>query len=121
MCDNNKKMVVKNVSLFDQIITLDGDGTVLERKSPADAEKKSDNPIGPGKLPIEAPISISQNPFAFALEARFETAASDPRDRRKGELGAYKYYFASLGFRKLGLAVFLVVSYVFFSLFPRES
>ncbi|CAI7566126.1 unnamed protein product [Penicillium crustosum] len=110
---------VKNVSLFDQIITLDGDGTVLERKSPADAEKKSDNPIGPGKLPIEAPISISQNPFAFALEARFETAASDPRDRRKGELGAYKYYFASLGFRKLGLAVFLVVSYVFFSLFPQ--
>ncbi|KUM61871.1 hypothetical protein ACN42_g5227 [Penicillium freii] len=110
---------VKNPGLFDQIITFGGDGTVLERKSPADAENNSEKPIGPGKIPIEAPISISQNPFAFALEARFETAASDPRDRRKGELGAYKYYFASLGFRKLGLAVFLVVSYVFFSSFPQ--
>ncbi|KAI3103888.1 hypothetical protein CBS147331_7492 [Penicillium roqueforti] len=101
------------------IITLGGDTTVLERKSHADAMKNSEKPIGPGKLPIEAPISISQNPFAFALEARFETAASDPRDPRKGELGAYKYHFASLGFRKLGLAVFLVVSYVFFSSFPQ--
>ncbi|KAF9246828.1 hypothetical protein DTO027I6_9803 [Penicillium roqueforti] len=110
---------VENSSLFDQIITLGGDTTVLERKSHADAMKNSEKPIGPGKLPIEAPISISQNPFAFALEARFETAASDPRDPRKGELGAYKYHFASLGFRKLGLAVFLVVSYVFFSSFPQ--
>ncbi|KAI2695821.1 hypothetical protein CBS147317_7957 [Penicillium roqueforti] len=110
---------VKNSSLFDQIITLGGDTTVLERKSHADAMKNSEKPIGPGKLPIEAPISISQNPFAFALEARFETAASDPRDPRKGELGEYKYHFASLGFRKLGLAVFLVVSYVFFSSFPQ--
>ncbi|CAI7625641.1 unnamed protein product [Penicillium manginii] len=110
---------VKNSSLFDQIITLNSDGTVLERRSPVDADRISEDPIAPGKHPNEAPISISRNPFAFALEARFETSASDPRDRRRGELGAYKYYFASLGYRKLALAVLLVVSYVFFSSFPQ--
>jgi hypothetical protein len=121
MCKNNKIILVKNSSLFDQIITLNSDGTVLERRSPVDADRISEDPIAPGKHPNEAPISISRNPFAFALEARFETSASDPRDRRRGELGAYKYYFASLGYRKLALAVLLVVSYVFFSSFPRES
>lgn len=73
------------------------------------------------KRPTQDGIRLAQNPIAFALEARFETAATNPRDRRKGELGAYIYYFASLGRKKLSLSVGLVLSFVFFSNFPRQS
>jgi hypothetical protein len=38
---------------------------------------------------------------------------------RKGEMDAYRYYFTSLGPWKLYIAIFLVIGFVFFTLFPR--
>lgn len=43
----------------------------------------------------------------------------DTRDMRKGEMDAYRYYFTSLGPWKLYIAIFLVIGFVFFTLFPR--
>lgn len=108
---NEPHNVAKHQSLADQVISLRGDGRMLDRVSI----------VASNKLPNKGSIPLAQNPVAFALEARFETAATDPRDRRKGELDAYLYYFASLGRRKLSLSIGLVLSFVFFSNFPRQS
>jgi hypothetical protein len=97
---------------------------MLDLESPVGRGRDSSKSIVASRSnkPLEQnSIRLAANPVAFALEARFETAATDPRDRRKGELGAYLYYFSSLGRRKLSLSVGLVLSFVFFSSFPRQS
>ncbi|CEJ57910.1 hypothetical protein PMG11_06587 [Penicillium brasilianum] len=110
----------KHQSLTDQVISLRGDGRMLDRESPISPDRDScEEIVASNKPPNTGSIPLAQNPVAFALEARFETAATDPRDRRKGELDAYLYYFASLGRRKLSLSIGLVLSFVFFSNFPQ--
>ncbi|KAJ5484697.1 ABC multidrug transporter [Penicillium diatomitis] len=111
---------VKYQNLADQVITLRGDGRLFDFESPiipdGDLSEKIVTSI---KRPTQEDPKMMQNPFAFALESRFETTATGPRDRRKGDLGAYLYYFASLGRKRLGLSISLVLSLVFFSNFPQ--
>ena len=128
-------ILVKYPNLADQIIQLSEDGTTFEyepelnyqeessKKQQQKKKPSSMHDVSPEKGPKETntTISQSQNPIAFTLEARYETAAADPRDYRRGELGAYNYYFTSLGYMKLSLTIFLVLLYIFFKSFTRQS
>ncbi|KAF7712524.1 ABC multidrug transporter [Penicillium ucsense] len=111
---------VKYQNLADQVITLRSDGRLLDCESPVIPDGGlSEKIVTSIKRPTQEDAKMMKNPVAFALESRFETTATDPRDRRKGELGAYLYYFASLGRKRLGLSISLVLSFVFFSNFPQ--
>ncbi|EHY56729.1 hypothetical protein HRR83_002189 [Exophiala dermatitidis] len=112
----------KYLSHADLIVVLDSKGNVIEQ-GPFQAvqdltimqEPQSDTAATAEKQPI----SWSTNPCAFALDTREDVAATSTQKSRRGELEAYKYYFASLGWWKLSLAVLLVISFVFFTLFPQ--
>lgn len=113
----------KHVNLADQIIVLDADGRISKQTSSGNIdleEFSTSTQTTAQNLAAGDFIPFSANPFAFSLATKNEVVASDIRDLRKGELDAYKYYFLSLGLKKLYIAIGLVVLFVVFSTFPRE-
>lgn len=115
-------MQVKHLELADHVIVVSAEGKILEQGLIEDTDISVVRASGgfESKEISADTIDSFVNPVAFALASKHEVAAADPRERRKGELAAYKYYFSSLGLWKLAIATSLVVSFIFFQLFPRE-
>ncbi|KAL2419956.1 ABC multidrug transporter B [Exophiala dermatitidis] len=112
----------KYLSHADLVVALDSKGNVIEQGPFQAVQDLTITQVTPSDTVTAAdkqPISWSTNPCAFALDTREDVAATTSQKSRRGELEAYKYYFASLGWWKLSLAVLLVISFVFFTLFPQ--